>query len=210
MGHRGKMKQTVLDRYERNVDASIIIDVAASRMEELYNDYDRSAPYIRRDLDQDLVNYLIDCAKEVRIKPFIIRFTLHKYPDKAKQSRVCNSVKAYFLYLAEIEGQEIMQMFHRAAILFSIGIAILFLSVSVNHLLGEERSIVANVFAEGLTIAAWVSLWESLAIILLEWFPHRKMVLLYRQLANAELIFRPGATWKTERISDTHTVAGQA
>lgn len=62
-------------------------------------------------------------------------------------------------------------MFRRSAIFFVLGIAILFASVSLNRLLGPERSVTANVFAEGLTIAAWVSLWEALAIILIEWFP---------------------------------------
>jgi len=107
-------------------------------------------------------------------------------------------VNAYFLYLAETERQKIMQMFRRSAILFGIGLAILFLSVSVNQALGAERSVVANVFAEGLTIAAWVSLWESLAIFLIEWFPHRKSIRLYQRLADAELIFRPEMVRKTE------------
>ena len=194
------MKRTVLTRYERTVGGSIIIDVAAAQVEDLYNDYDKSAPYIRRDLDQDLVDYLIDCAKEIRPVPFVVRFTLNQPPDNDKQSRICRSVNAYFQYLADAERQKIMQMFRRSAILFSIGIAILFLSVFVNQALGAERSVVANVFAEGLTIAAWVSLWESLAIFLLEWPLHRKSIHLYRRLAGAELIFRPEAVRKTEGI----------
>jgi hypothetical protein len=53
--------------------------------------------------------------------------------------------------------------------------------------------VTANVFAEGLTVAAWVSLWEALAVLLIEWFPHRKNIVLYRRLANAELVFRSTA-----------------
>jgi len=48
------------------------------------------------------------------------------------------------------------------------------------------------VFAEGLTVVAWVALWESLAMFLLEEFPLRKNTALYRRLANAELTFRTG------------------
>ena len=185
------MKQTVLARYEKTVNGNVIMDVTTSQVEELYENYDRSAPYIRRDLDRDLVEYLIECAKEVRPEPFVIRFTFNQPAKKDEQSRIYESVNAYFLYLAESEGEKIRQMFRRCAILFSIGLVILFLSVSLNQTLGEERSVVANVFAEGLTIAAWVSLWESLAILLLEWFPYRKNIRLYCHLANAELIFRP-------------------
>ena len=56
------MKRHLLSRYERGVDGSILIDVTATRTEDLYSDFDRSAPYVRRDLDQDLVDYLVYCA----------------------------------------------------------------------------------------------------------------------------------------------------
>ena len=67
-----------------------------------------------------------------------------------------------------------MRMLRRSAIPFGIGVSILFLSVSLNRYLGEDRSVIANVFAEGLTVAAWVSLWEALAIFLIEWLPYRR------------------------------------
>ena len=187
------MKRKFLSRYERTVGGNIVIDVAAGQVEELYNDYDKSAPYIRRDLDQNLVDYLIECAREIRLVPFVVRFSLKQSPDNDKQSRICRSVNAYFQYLVELERQKVIQIFRRSAILFSIGLAILFLSVYVNQALGGERTVVANVFAEGLTIAAWVSLWESLAIFLIEWPPYRKSIRLYRRLADAELIFRSEA-----------------
>lgn len=187
------MKRTVLDRYERVRDGGVVIDVAATRIEVLYNDFDKHAPFIRRDLDQDLVEYLIACARELRRESFVLRFTLDQSPDDDKQSRIRQSVNAYFLYLAACERQRILQMFRRSGILFCIGLAILFLSVSVNRALGAERSVVANVFAEGLTVAAWVSLWESLAVFMVEWFPLRKNAVLYRLLADAELTFRAKA-----------------
>lgn len=73
-----------------------------------------------------------------------------------------------------------------------IGLAILFCALSLNQWLGGQRSVVANVFAEGLIVAAWVSLWEAVATFLIERFPHRKNVALYRRLAAAGLLFRVG------------------
>lgn len=183
------MKRTAQNRYEKASDGRIVIDVAATRVEVLYNDFDKNAPFIRRDLDQDLVNYLIAGARELKRESFILRFTLDQTPDDEKQLRIRQSVNAYFLYLVECEQQRVLQMFRRSGILFCIGLALLSLSVSVNRALGPERSVVANVFAEGLTVAAWVSLWESLAVFLIEWFPLRKNTVLYRLLADAELTF---------------------
>ncbi|OVE78285.1 hypothetical protein BVX99_00330 [bacterium F16] len=183
------MNRRMLDRYERASDGRIIVDIAASRIEFLYNDFDKNAPFIRRDLNQDLVDYLVAGARELKREPFILQFTLDEAPDDDKQSRIRKSIHAYFLYLAECEQQRVLQMFRRAGVLFCIGLAVLFLSVTVNQALGPERSVVANVFAEGLTVAAWVSLWESLAVFMIEWFPLRRNTALYRLLAEAELTF---------------------
>ncbi len=191
-----RMKRTVLNRYEKTGDGSIVIDVAAPRVEVLYSNFDKSAPFIRRDLDHDLVDYLIESAREIKHESFILRFTLDQSPDDSKQSRIRQSVNEYYLYLAERERQLVLQMLRRSAILFCVGLAILFLAVSVSQALGSERSVVENVMAEGLTVAAWVSLWESLAVFLVEWSPLRRNIVLYRRLAGAELTFRAGTDIK--------------
>jgi hypothetical protein len=195
------MKKDLVNRYERDSNGSILIDVAAEKVEDLYSDFDKSAPYIRRDLDQDLVDYLIDCAKELGHEPFTISFTLAHPPDNARLSRIRRSVLNFFLYLAEVERQKIRQMVHRSMVLFCIGIAILFISVWVNRWLRSDHTVVANVFAEGLTIAAWVSLWEALATFLIEWFPHRRNINLYQRLASVQPVFRlqPEATSSGDR-----------
>ncbi|SDP22081.1 hypothetical protein [Desulforhopalus singaporensis] len=211
------MKQNVLSRYERDSEGRIVIDVSATRVQDLYDNFDKSAPYIRRDLDQDLAEYLIDCAREVSRNPFIIRFTLLEPPDEPTVCRIQRSVYTYFIYLKDIEMRMIMQMFRRSAILFGIGICILFISVSFNRLLETDRSVVANVVAEGLTIAAWVSMWEALAVFLIEWLPHRKNLSLYQHLAHARQVFRaapaggyepdhttPGVSATTDRPQHNH------
>ncbi len=187
-----------MNRYEQDGQGNIILDVTARRVEDLYNDFDKSAPYIRRDLDQDLADYLVGCARELGRVPFIIQFTLTHPPDEPRSSRIQHSINRYFLYLAETEIQKILQMFRRSVILFAIGLGILFAALSLNRMLGPERSVTANVFAEGLTIAAWVSLWEALANFLVEWFPHHKNIVLFRRLAFAQLVFR-----STELKSDS-------
>lgn len=196
------MKRDVLSRYEQAPEGTILIDVAATRVEDLYNNFDRNAPYIRRDLDQDLVDYLIDCARELGKAPFAIRFTLAHVLDDDRIARIQRSVQGFFLYLVELERQEVSEMIRRSLILFSIGVAIMFISVWVNHLV-SEHSVVGNVFAEGLTVAAWVSLWEALATFLIEWFPKRKNILLYHRLADAQLVFRSQSATMRTMVGET-------
>ena len=84
-------------------------------------------------------------------------------------------------------------MARRSAIFLVIGVAILAVISWFDRQSGPDRSIVANVFGEGLTIVAWISLWEALATFLIDWFPQRRSISLYRRLAHAELVFRAEA-----------------
>ena len=187
------MRRDPLSRYERSDAGGILIDVAATRAEDLYNDFDRTAPYVRRDLDQDLVDYLIGCAREVGAKPFAIRFTLGQTPQEDKASRIRQSVKSFFLYLAGLEQKKVRQMFIRSAAFLGIGLVVLFASVLLRQSLAANRSAVIDVLTEGLTIAAWVSLWEAVATLLIEWLPRRRQILLFRGLAQAQVVFRAEA-----------------
>ena len=184
------MKQTALHRYDKTDEGDFIIDVAASKVEDLYNNFDKSSPYIRRDLDTELGQYLFDSVKELRNEPFIIRFTLAEAPGNEKESRVRTSINAYFQYLCSQERQKLMIMFRKAAILFFVGLAILFLSVTVYQGLDEDYALLTEVFAHGLTVAAWVSLWNSFAVVLIEWLPYRRNINYYERLANATISFR--------------------
>lgn len=178
------------NRYERNSKGLLCIDVAADKAEDLYNDYDRNAPYIRRDLDQDLVDYLIESASELRPQPFAIRFTFSQHHDEDTLQRIRNSVPTFFLYLTDQERALIRKLFFRSGVFLAMGVSILVGSVFYNQWLGTERSVIANVFAEGINIAAWVALWEALGMFLVEWYPHQRQLRLFRTLAKAPLLFR--------------------
>lgn len=184
------VKPDILNRYERDEAGNRIIDIAADRVEDLYDDFDRCSPYARRDLDEGLVDYLIASARELAGVPIAIRFTWAAPAEEAKLTRIRHSLDAYFRYLAEKERLQIAVMLRRSAIFFATGLAILFASVWVNRALGPEPSIVGNVLGEGLTLVAWISLWEALATCLVEWPPYRRNVHLYRRLAGVPLIFR--------------------
>lgn len=187
------MKRTALGRYDRDAAGCIVIDVAATRAEDLYNDFDKSAPFTRRDLDPDLVDYLIACARELRGEPFVVRFSLQSPLAEGTGERIRRSVKAYFHYLVDGERGRTLAMLRRSALLLGIGLGLLWISLSVNRALGPSPSVGEKVLSEGLTVAAWVSLWESLAIFLIEWFPHRRSIRLYRRLATAEVVFGPAS-----------------
>jgi hypothetical protein len=186
-----KRKHEVLDRYERAPGGVVIIDVTANQVEDLYNDYDRSTPFIRRDLNQELLDYLVDSAREVGRVPFIVRFTLAELPRLASQLRTSRSVRAYFTYLQAATRRGFGAMLRKATIRGCMGIALLFAVVLIKRSLQEDGAIVPSVVLEGLTIISWLSLWEAVALLLVEGPPSLETLRIYRRLAEADLVYRP-------------------
>lgn len=168
----------------------MVIDVSIHSIEDLYHDFDKTAPYYRKELDHEFVDYLTECIQEIGKHPFVIRISLEKMPDEILMGRVQKSLNSYYVYLKDIEIRSIKQVFRRFVILFTAGIVLLVLAIFATRRLSSHESVVAEVFAQGLTIAAWVSLWEAIVKIFLEWRPHREAIRLYNRIIDSPVIFR--------------------
>ncbi len=186
------MKKRIVDRYDHTDDGFVIIDVAARRVEDLYEDFDKTAPYHKKDLDEDLAYYLTECAREIGQVDFVIRFMFERFPSEEFMLRVRTSVNKFFIYQRELELGAMNKMLRTAVTLLVIGIVILGLSLWVNHLFTVDGtpSFLNTVFAEGLTIVAWVSVWEALATFLLNWPQHLFHIRLFRKIAEAPIQFQ--------------------
>lgn len=184
------MKKEILDRYTTTEDGKIIIDITSDKIEYLYNDFDKHSPFIKKELDQDLVDYLIECMRDVGEDRFLIQFRIAENVDTDLKSRVRTSIQSYFTYLKELEIRDLKQMLRTSSILFLIGIIILTVSVWFNDYVEFHKSVINKVFSEGLTVAAWISLWESLANFLINWAPHRLQIRLCERLAGASIDFQ--------------------
>jgi hypothetical protein len=180
----------VLSRYAQTEDGKVIIDVYTDRLEYLYNDFDKTAPYMKKDLDQEFVDYLIGCGKEIGNHPFTIRINLPSPPAEDAAARVNNSIPSYFMYLRQSEKDGMARVFRTSITLLLIGLALLVGSVWAHQTVLYPDSLIGRVVAEGLTVAAWVSMWEALATFLIQWPPHRKELKLYERLAGAPVGFR--------------------
>lgn len=195
------MDTHILDRYSRTDEGLVIIDIAASRVEELYSDYDNTAHFLKKDLEPDLVEYLVESARELGKEPFGIRFSFVRPVDEEITSRVCQSITTYFTYLGHLETRELRRMFRTSLILLLAGLAILTLAVRVNLYTEHSEAVIARVFAEGLTVAAWVALWNALATFLLNWAPHHRLRRLCARIASAPVLFSTHVPITTTGVS---------
>lgn len=184
------MQKHILDRYSRNSDGTLIIEIAADRIEDLYNDYQKTAPFLKKDLEQELVDYIVDSVSEIAKEDFLLQFSISGLVDDERKSRVRMSVREYFQYLMELEQREMRRMFRTSFILFLIGIALMVFLLWFNQKVDAGSLMISKILTEGLTVAAWVSLWEALATFLINWAPHRRQIMLYRRIAGARVVFR--------------------
>lgn len=183
------MKKGIIERYERSQDNKIIIDISAEKIEDLYDDFDKKSHFLKKDLNQDLVEYIIESVSEIENEPFIIQFNLEVVSLEESMSRVQNSINRFFVYMQELEYKQMQGMVRTSVILLFIGIIVATLSVLMNQSELVKQSIAAGVVAEGLTVAAWVSLWESLATFLIKWMPYKRKIELYKRISNAKVTF---------------------
>lgn len=183
-------RRDILARYERDAAGCAIIDVSIAEVGDLYSNFDRTAHYLRKDLDTEFVDYLIGCAEELAPHSFLVRIGLQRVPDSAQCERVRQSLQNYFAYRSDTERRDLRGMFRRAAGLFVLGLALITISVFVHNFEVLNPGILTAVVAEGLTVAAWVSLWNTIAMLLLDWHPHRRMIRLFRRLQSAPVVFR--------------------
>ena len=182
------MTNEILERYARTAEGRVIIDITADKVEYLFNDFDRHAPYMRKELDQDLVDYLVDSMREIGDEEVQMQFGFAEPIGDKQRERVRTSIHNYFIYLKGLEVLELKKLIRRFMIFLLIGFSIMAVSVWVNDNI-NHASAISRVFAEGLTVAAWVSLWEACSTLLINWTPHRRQIKWCEKLASAPVTF---------------------
>ncbi len=185
------VRQKIIDRYESDADGRVVIDVAVARIEELYDRFDSSATYRKKDLDEDFAQYLINCVREIKHTPFAIRINLPEQEEPPREARVRASIRHYFQYLQESEKREIRKHLSRACFFLSFGVLLVFLSLSLASRYRDVASIMKELGIEGVTIVAWVSMWEAASNLIFEWVPHFNRHKVYQRIIDSEVLFRP-------------------
>lgn len=180
-------RQQLLSRYEHSPEGEVFIDVSARRVEDLFNYFDRAAAFRKKDLDQDFVDYLIECVREIKGAPFIIRIILQSDEEMERLDRTRRAIKNFFKYLKDVEYAESKRLVRRSLLYFLLGLTLLSLSLAGGALIGPR--VFGNLLSEGLTIAAWVSMWQAFAQLIFDLPPHFHNIRIYKRIMWAQVIF---------------------
>lgn len=177
------MKNSILERYDKNLNNEIIIKISTSKIENLYEEYDRKSTFIKKDLKDDLENYLIESVEEIGDYPITINFYFDEKSDYSSDKRLKNSIKEYFNYLQFLEHKKMKEQLKNSFIFLIIG----FIFVSISFILSENESFFYRLISEGTMVGGWVSLWEALATILIKWLPLKNKLKIFKKISNAKI-----------------------
>lgn len=182
------MKKNILDRYDRDQNGAVVINIYAKKISHLFNDFDRQSSFSKKDLDEELVEYIIECVNEIGSEDFIIKFYFGEKLNSELVNRVKNSIVNFFEYLQELEKKAMKEQIKNALIFMAIGAFFTAVSFTFSKT-NDDENMIYEVISEGLLVAGWVSLWESLATFLIKWLPLSKKLKIYKRIAVAKVEF---------------------
>lgn len=175
-------------RYRRVGDKRLI-EVRVRTARQLFDARDPS-PFRERDLDDDLVEYIVSSALEIgRSKSLKIVFHIEESEPKDLTTEVIrDSVRSFILYHIELQRASLRRFVRRSQLFLLIGALILatclFVAQSIHK---DETSYLLSVLREGLVIFGWVSLWKPIELVLFDWYPLYEKLQLHRRLYMSDI-----------------------
>lgn len=165
-----------------------VLDVQLEDYRDAYSDWDFS-PFINRDLDEDLTEYLLECSYEIPMKyDLLVKFNiLHQDINLKREERSIEGMHNYFEYqLRRIKKKELRVL--RDIIAYTL-IGGILLTAGYYIEGNAKESIIYSVIDEGLFIGGWVMLWEMFSA----WFFDMKKIMYrgkhFRRLNNSTIIY---------------------
>lgn len=174
-------------KYEE-IQKKFILDVQLEDYRDAYSNWDFS-PYTNRDLDEDLIEYLLECSNEIPLKyDLILKFYMLNY--EASQSREEKSIIGmynYFKYQQRKLKNHKIRVIKDIVSFTLIGGVLLLVGTYLNE--AFNHTLLTSVISEGFFIGGWVMLWEMFSA----WFFDMKKVdnklKHFERFSNTEIIY---------------------
>lgn len=183
--------KAILSRYEKDQQGNYILNVSIPKYKSLYDDFDKTmTSFLKKDLDEDFVNYIIECASEIGTKrDFIIRLDiLDENKDELKEIKIKESFQTYFSYLIENEKNHIGKMIRKSV--FNMIMAFVFIFFSMVLYSVQGSSLFDKTIVEGFNIVAWVAMWQVMENVLFDWRPSFEKIKVYKTIKEKNILFK--------------------
>lgn len=182
------------DRYRRE-GGRTHIDIRVRTTGQLFDARD-PAPFRERDLDDELVEYLVSSANELSLKT-PLTLTIHigqEATPSLPPQEIKQAFATFFEYEAELKRMQLRRLFRTGQVFFVIGIFSLFAFLGLAGLTRRlESEQLRDLLREGLVICGWVAMWRPLELVLYDWWPLGERMRLFRKLAKTPVEIVTGA-----------------
>ncbi len=163
---------TPVTRY-RVEDGRSCIDLKVAHSRQLFDLRD-PAPFRERDLDDDVVDYLLAAAQEIpRHQALTVAITItdESQPPLPPET-IGDAVRTHFQYELDQVERRLREHLRRGQLSLGVGLVILVVFLT---LAGFAESLptgsLQEIVREGLVITGWVAMWRPLEILLYDWWP---------------------------------------
>ncbi len=173
--------------------SKFIVDVQLEDYRDAYSGWDFS-PYTNRDLDEDLIEYLLECSYEITLKyGVIMKFHIldQLYSSEREERSLLGMVNFFQYQIRKLNNQK-MRVIRDIVLFLIIGAVLLLFGFYVKNYFTE--SIMLSVLSEGLFIGGWVMLWEMFSAWLFEMKKVNQKIKHFKRLADSEILY----TYETE------------
>ncbi|MFZ5949479.1 MAG: hypothetical protein ACOYXC_02145 [Candidatus Rifleibacteriota bacterium] len=182
------MPSTLLEnRYEFTPDGKAIVDITVESISDLFNSFDKKAVFSRRELDQDFVDYLFDCVREIGSDDFVVRVSIEHEFNSLQENNLRKAIINYFAYVSEIEKIKFRKEMGKFFLLMLFGITLLALLSKYKIPDSAEVEVWVKTAQEGLIIASWVAIWEAMTAIFFCWSPYFAKTEVYNRILTSEI-----------------------
>lgn len=157
-------------RYRMEGDTHCV-DVRLNTVDQLFDNRD-PAPFRERDLDPDLVEYLVaageDLASQDKYK--VVFWIL----QPCSNEEVETGYRAHLVYELERLDRRRRRQRRTGQVALILGVTLLAALLSLSQLLAKSDSRWIDVAREGLAILSWVVLWRPVEALIYDWLPLRR------------------------------------
>ncbi|MBN2259875.1 MAG: hypothetical protein JW702_05000 [Clostridiales bacterium] len=185
------MKDKELKKIYRHTQKSNAyhIDIRLEDYWDAYSSWDYS-PFVNRDLDEDLLEYLMSSSYEIPRKYSII-IDLHLMKgisDERREQKSREGMYNYFKYKIRQAKNERFRMFRDTITFLLLGTVMLLLSYVARSLI--TNNIAQELVSEGLVIGAWVMIWEMFYIWFFQINQLSYKIKHYTRLTSSNIVFQ--------------------
>lgn len=166
-----------------------LIDIRLHSSKQLFDARD-PAPFRDRDLDDDFVEYLEASADEIPQASLLkLRLHLEEFSSDFTGPFFQEVLSDFFQYKISIKRMQLRRFFETVRLFLFVGFLVLMgCLLTVRTLVPLiPWDALREILDEGILISGWVALWRPLELMLFDWWPLRRQIVLFERLRRVQV-----------------------